>query len=196
MSAAVQTSSDTHVPESLSQLRVKICSVRLPSSTKLVDICVIMEIDNKYPYRTEIISKKGKSNATSNPLILINESFNALVTSNSKINFKIHTPTRRFGNRDLGQIEVSLKSILDDYYFKQQNNNHMNSNETSPSYRIQLSFQTSSTSSNSSRLNDSSDPSAGMIDVIFYGSILEQQQPQQQNVTTQTLSPSVHKFYN
>ncbi|CAF3608666.1 unnamed protein product, partial [Rotaria sp. Silwood2] len=88
-----QSPSDTHQPESLSQLRVKICSIRLPSSTKLVDICVIMEIDNKYPYRTEIIHKKSKSNTTTtttNPIILINESFNTLVTLNSKINFKIH----------------------------------------------------------------------------------------------------------
>ncbi|CAF4659393.1 unnamed protein product, partial [Rotaria magnacalcarata] len=66
MSETVQSSSDTHPPESLSELRVKICSVRLPSSTKLVDICVIMEIDNKYPYRTEIIHKKGKSNMPTN----------------------------------------------------------------------------------------------------------------------------------
>ncbi|CAF3977301.1 unnamed protein product [Rotaria sordida] len=193
MSEIVQSSSDTHQPESLSQLRVKICSVRLPSSTKLVDICVIMEIDNKYPYRTEIIRKKSKSNTittTTSSVILINESFNTLVTLNSKINFKIHAPTRRFGNRDIGQIEINLQSIIDDYYLKEQNNNNNNNNDTLPSYNVQLPFQNSTTSSNLLRLNDNNnDPSVGVIDVIFYGSILKQQQ-QQQNGTTQTLSES------
>ncbi|CAF0870880.1 unnamed protein product, partial [Rotaria sordida] len=194
MSEIVQSSSDTHQPESLSQLRVKICSVRLPSSTKLVDICVIMEIDNKYPYRTEIIRKKSKSNTittTTSSVILINESFNTLVTLNSKINFKIHAPTRRFGNRDIGQIEINLQSIIDDYYLKEQNNNNNNNNnnDTLPSYNVQLPFQNSTTSSNLLRLNDNNnDPSVGVIDVIFYGSILKQQQ--QQNGTTQTLSES------
>ncbi|CAF0862952.1 unnamed protein product [Rotaria sordida] len=194
MSEIVQSSSDTHQPESLSQLRVKICSVRLPSSTKLVDICVIMEIDNKYPYRTEIIRKKSKSNTittTTSSVILINESFNTLVTLNSKINFKIHAPTRRFGNRDIGQIEINLQSIIDDYYLKEQNNNNNNNNnnDTLPAYNVQLPFQNSTTSSNLLRLNDNNnDLSVGVIDVIFYGSILKQQQ--QQNGTTQTLSES------
>ncbi|CAF3440978.1 unnamed protein product [Rotaria sp. Silwood1] len=187
----LQSSFDTHQPESLSQLRVKICSVRLPSSTKLVDICVIMEIDNKYPYRTEIIFKKSKSNTTTatNRVILINESFNALVTLNSKINFKIHAPTRRFGNRDIGLIDINLKSIIDDYYLKEQNNNN---NDTLPSYHVQLPFQNSSTSSNLLRLNDNNnDPSIGMIEVIFYGSILKSSQQQsEQNGTTQPLSES------
>ncbi|CAF3926988.1 unnamed protein product [Rotaria magnacalcarata] len=180
MSETVQSSSDTHPPESLSELRVKICSVRLPSSTKLVDICVIMEIDNKYPYRTEIIHKKGKSNMPTNSVILINECFNTLVTLKSKINFKIHAPTRRFGNTSIGQIDVNLKSIIDDYYLNEENNN----TDTSPSHHVRLTFQNSTSSSSSCRLNDPNDPSTGVIDVIFYGSILKQQQ----NGTVQTSS--------
>src|SRR5580692_10942118 len=87
---------DHHTTESLSQLRVKICSVRLPLSNKLVDICVIMEVDNKYTYRTEIIRKKGKTNNQNlnSSIITINESFDVLVTSNSKIKLKILAPTR------------------------------------------------------------------------------------------------------
>jgi hypothetical protein len=183
-------SSDNHPPESLSQLRIKICSVRLPSSSKLVDICVIMEVDNKYTYRTEIIRKKGKSNPTTNPVIIINETLDTLVTSDSKINLKIHAPTRLFGNNILGQIEFNLKSIIDDYYLKQENNNN---NDQSPSYRVQLPFQNSTTSSsNLFRLNDNNNnPATGMIDVIFYGSILKQQQ---QNEATQTLTEPVNIY--
>ena len=109
----LQSSFDTHPLESLSQLRIKICSVRLPSSSKLVDICVIMEIDSKYTYRTEIIRKKSQSNPTiASPVILINESFDALVSTNSKMNFKILAPTRLFGNTDIGKIEFNLKWIM------------------------------------------------------------------------------------
>jgi len=175
------STSQTNPLESIDHLRIKICSVRLPSSIKLVDICVIMEIDNKYIYRTEIIRKKGKSNPpTTNPVISINESFDALVTSNSKLNLKILAPTRLFGNTDIGQIEFNLKSIIDDYYLKEQN-----TNDRSPSYRVQLPFKNST----SSRLNDINNPSTGMIEVIFYGSILNQQ-------TTQTLSEPVNIYYN
>jgi hypothetical protein len=140
-----------------------------------------MEIDNKYIYRTEIIRKKGKSNpTTTNPVISINESFDALVTSNSKLNLKILAPTRLFGNTDIGQIEFNLKSIIDDYYLKEQN-----TNDRSPSYRVQLPIKNST----SSRSNDISNPSTGMIEVIFYGSILNQR-------TTQTLSEPVNIYYN
>jgi hypothetical protein len=173
--------SSDHPPESLSQLRIKICSVRLPSSNKLVDICVIMEVDNKYTYRTEIIRKTGKSNTTTSPIIIINETLDTLVTSDSKINLKIHAPTRLFGNNDLGKIEFNLKSIIDDYYLKQQNTNN---DDISPSYRVQLPFKNSTTSSNLFRSNDNNNNSTtGMIEVIFYGSILKQQQ----NETIQTL---------
>jgi hypothetical protein len=169
----LQSSSDNHVPESLSQLRIKICSVHLPSSSKLVDISVIMEIDNKYTYRTEIIRKKGKSNPpTTNPVININESFDILVTLNSKVNFKILAPTRIFGNSDIGQLALNLKSIIDDYYLKEQ----ININEISPSYRVQLPFQNSTISSNLFRLNDTNNSSTGTIEVVFSGSILKQQQ--------------------
>ncbi|CAF3285643.1 unnamed protein product, partial [Rotaria sp. Silwood2] len=91
----------------------------------------------------------------------------------------------------IGQIEINLKSIIDDYVLNEENNNNNNNNnnETSPSYHVQLPFQNSSTSSNLLRLNDNNnDPSIGIIDVIFYGSILKQQQ--QHNGTTQTLSES------
>jgi hypothetical protein len=182
-------STDNHPPESLSQLRIKICSVRLPSSSKLVDICVIMEVDNKYTYRTEIIRKTGKSNPTTNPVIIINETLDTLVTSDSKINLKIHAPTRLFGNNILGQIEFNLKSIIDDYYLKQENND-----DQSPSYRVQLPFQNSTTSSsNLFRLNDNNNPATGMIEVIFYGSILKQQQ---HNETIQTLTEPVNIYYD
>ncbi|CAF4563434.1 unnamed protein product, partial [Rotaria sp. Silwood2] len=87
--------------ETLSQLRVKICSVRLPSSIKPVDISVVMEVDNKHFYRTEIIRKKNKLN-TNSSIITINESFDILVTLNSKILIKILAPTRLFGNHDIG----------------------------------------------------------------------------------------------
>jgi len=181
-------STDNHPPESLSQLRIKICSVRLPSSSKLVDICVIMEVDNKYTYRTEIIRKTGKSNPTTNQVIIINETLDTLVTSDSKINLKIHAPTRLFGNNILGQIEFNLKSIIDDYYLKQENND----NDQSPSYRVQLPFQNSTiSSSNLFRLNDNNNnnPAIGMIEVIFYGSILKQQQ-------NETLTEQVNIYYD
>ena len=188
-----QPSSDTCLPEPLSQLCVKICSVRLPSSSKIVDICVIMEIDNKYPYRTEIIRKNGKTNTT-NRIMLINETFDALVTINSTISFKIHAPTRRFGNSNIGQIEFNLKSIIDNYYLKEQNNY---SDDTSPSYHVQLPFENSNALLNSSRLNDNNhnsndnNHSSGMIEVVFYGSIFMERQ----NETMQTLPELVNIFW-
>jgi hypothetical protein len=174
----LQTSSDHHPSESLSQLRVKICSVRLPSSTKLVDICVIMEVDNKYIYRTEIIRKPRKSNSATSSLISINETLDTLVTSDSKINLKIHAPTRFFGSNDIGHIEFNLKSIIDDYSLKQTNNH----DDQSSSHRVQLPFQNSQTSSSSFRLNDTNNPATGMIEVIFSGSILKQEQQQSETI--------------
>lgn len=165
--------------ESLSQLRVKICSVRLPSSSKLVDIFVIMEVDCKYTYRTEVIRRKNKNNnsssnsnsnsnspssssnnSTNNNLINISESFDALVTSNSKIKLRILTPTRLFNNHDIGQLQFTLKKILDDYSSSDQ----IRSNEDPPSYSVQISF----------------DNSNGIVDLIFYGSLIEQRHQQYQ----------------
>jgi hypothetical protein len=178
--------------ESLSQLRVKICSVRLPSSTKLVDICVIMEVDNKYIYRTEVIRKPRKSNSTTSPLISINETLDTLVTFDSKINLKIHAPTRLFGSNDIGYIEFNLKSIIDDYSLKQTNNN--NNDDQSPSHCVQLPFRNSQRSSSPLRLNDTNNhPATGIIEVIFSGSILKQQQ--QQNETTQRSSEPVNVYF-
>lgn len=154
--------------ETLSQLRIQIFSVRLPSTSKLVDIGVVMEIDNKYTYRTEIIRKKGRTSS----LININESFDALVSVNSLINFKILAPTRLFGRHDLGQLEFNLKSIIEDYHSKEPTN----SNESSPSYRVQLAYQNSSTVSNPFRSNVTNSPSSGMIEVIFSGTLLKQQE--------------------
>jgi hypothetical protein len=185
----IQTSSDHQPSESLSQLRVKICSVRLPSSTKLVDICVIMEVDNKYVYRTEVIRKPRKSNSTTSPVISINETLDTLVTPDSKIDLKIHAPTRIFGSNDIGHIEFNLKSIIDDYTLKQTNNNN---NDQSPSHRIQLPFQNSQRLSNPLQLNDTNNPTAGMIEVIFSSSILKQEQ---QNETTQRTSESVDSYF-
>lgn len=162
--------------ETLSQLRVKICSVRFPSSSKLVDIFVIMEVDCKYTYRTEVIRRKNKNNsssnsnsnspspssnnATNNNLINISESFDALVTSNSKIKLRILTPTRLFNNHDIGQLQFTLKKILDDYSSSDQ----ISSNEDPPSYSTQISF----------------DNSNGIVDLIFYGSLIEQRHQQYQ----------------
>jgi hypothetical protein len=167
MLQSLPSSSDhSTLTETLSQLRIQICSVRLPSSSKLADICVIMKIDNKYTYRTEIIRKKGKTS----PLIIINESFDALVSLDSKINFQILAPTRIFGSHNLGQLEFNLKSMLDDYYFHEQ----MNNNDSAPSYRVQLAFLNSGTVSNPFQSNAMDHSSHGMIEVIFYGSILKQ----------------------
>jgi len=152
--------------ECLSQLRIQICSVRLPASTKLVDIVVIMKIDNKYTYRTELIRKKGRTS----PLIIINESFDALVSTDSKINFKILAPTRLFGSHDLGQLEFNLKSIINDYYLNEQ----LHNSDPSPSYRVQLAFENSANVSNPFRINPADQSSLGMIEVIFNGSILKQ----------------------
>lgn len=152
--------------ECLSQLRIQICSVRLPASTKLVDIVVIMKIDNKYTYRTELIRKKGRTSS----LIIINESFDALVTTDSKINFKILAPTRLFGSHDLGQLEFNLKSIINDYYLNEQ----LHNSDPSPSYRVQLAFENSANVSNPFRINPADQSSMGMIEVIFNGSILKQ----------------------
>jgi hypothetical protein len=157
---------DNHTTESLSQLRVKICSVRLPSSTKLVDICVIMEVDNKYTYRTSII--------------VVNESFDILVTSNSKIKLKILAPTRLFGNHDIGQFQFAIKTIIDDYHSSEQiDNNNNNNTDPTPSYLVKFPFENSTTSSSIFRSNDVNNTSDGMIEIIFYGSLLKQQQHQQ-----------------
>ncbi|CAF1432392.1 unnamed protein product [Adineta ricciae] len=159
---------ETRTTEPLCQLRVKICSVRLPSSTKPVDINVIMEVDNKYTYRTEIIRKKGKTNTTS-PTITINESFDVLVTSNSKIKLKILAPTRLFGNHDLGQLQFNIKSIIDEYHSSDQVNH-----ETTPSYRVKLPFDNSTASTSTLRSNNINNASIGIVELIFYGSLLKQ----------------------
>jgi hypothetical protein len=162
---------DTRTTVSLSQLRVQICSVRLPSSAKLVDICVIMEVDNKYTYRTEIIRKKDKTNLNS-PVIPINESFDVLVTLNSKIKLKILAPTRLFGNHDIGQFQFAIKTIIDDYHSSVEIDN----NDTTPSYRVKFPFENSTTSSSIFRSNDTNNVSNGIVEIIFYGSLLKQQQ--------------------
>jgi hypothetical protein len=133
-----------------------------------MDIAVVMEIDNKYTYRTEIIRKKGRTSS----LININESFDALVSVNSLINFKILAPTRLFGRHDLGQLEFNLKSIIEDYHRKEP----MHCNEPSPSYRVQLAYQNSTTVSNPFRSNVTNHPSSGMIEVILSGTILKQEE--------------------
>jgi hypothetical protein len=172
---------DNRTTESLSQLRVKICSVRLPSSSKLVDIGVIMEVDNKYTYRTEIIRKKGKTNTNTNansPIIIVNESFDVLVTSNSKIKLKVLAPTRLFGNHDIGQLQFSIKSIINDYHSSEQiDNNNNNNNDTTPSYLVKLPFDNSTTI----RSNDINNLSNGIVEIIFYGSLLKQQQQNNEN---------------
>ncbi|CAF4464437.1 unnamed protein product, partial [Rotaria sp. Silwood2] len=154
--------------ETLSQLRVKICSVRLPSSIKPVDISVVMEVDNKHFYRTEIIRKKNKLN-TNSSIITINESFDILVTLNSKILIKILAPTRLFGNHDIGQLQLNIKTIIDDYHLSEQINN-----DTIPSYLVKLPYDNLTRSSSIFRSNDTNNLSNGIIEIIFYGSLLTQ----------------------
>ena len=166
---------DNRTTESLSQLRVKICSVRLPSTTKLVDISVVMEVDNKYTYRTEIIRKKGKPNTnTSSPVITINESFDILVTTNSKIKLKVLAPTRLFGSHDIGQLQFNMKSIIEDYHSSEQTNSTNNNNDSTPSYLVKLPFDNSTTSSSIFRSNDVNNLLHGIVEIIFYGSLLKQ----------------------
>ncbi|CAF1061739.1 unnamed protein product [Adineta steineri] len=177
---------DIRTNESLSQLRVKICSVRLPSSNKLVDICVNMEVDNKYTYRTEIIRKKGKTTTTTNsPIILINESFDVLVTSNSKIKLKILAPTRLFGNHDIGQLQFSVKTIINEYHSSEQINN-----DTTPSYLVKLPFNNSTTSTSLFRSNEINNLANGIVELIFYGSLLKQHNENRNQQDTQQSRPS------
>jgi hypothetical protein len=183
---------DTRTTVSLSQLRVKICSVRLPSSTKLVDICVIMEVDNKYTYRTEIIRKKDKTNINS-PIIPINESFDILVTLNSKIKLKILAPTRLFGNHDIGQFQFAIKTIIDDYHSSEQITNN-NNNDINPSYLVKFPFENSTTSSSIFRSNDTNNVSNGIVEIIFYGSLLKQQQQQQNENRIQQVRKYFYDF--
>lgn len=185
----LQASSDHQSPESLSQLRVQICSVRLSSSTKLVDICVILEVDGKYTYRTDIIRKPNKSETSTSSAIKINETLDTLVTAESKINLKVHAPTRLFGANDLGHVELTLPSIIDEYHLKQRNNP---TNELSPSYRVQLPFRNSSTSSSLFRSNENSNnPATGLIEVVFHGSILKQGRLQEDETVQTTPTESV-----
>ncbi|CAF3642137.1 unnamed protein product [Adineta steineri] len=180
---------DIRTNESLSQLRVKICSVRLPSSNKLVDICVNMEVDNKYTYRTEIIRKKGKTTttttATNSPIILINESFDVLVTSNSKIKLKILAPTRLFGNHDIGQLQFSVKTIINEYHSSEQINN-----DTTPSYLVKLPFNNSTISTSLFRSNEINNLANGIVELIFYGSLLKQHNENRNQQDTQQSRPS------
>lgn len=184
--------------ESLSQLRVQICSVRLSSSTKLVDICVILEVDGKYTYRTDIVRKPNKSEASTNSAIKFNETLDTLVTAESKIHFKVHAPTRLFGANDLGHVELTIQSIIDEYHLKQRNHP---TDELSPSYRVQLPFRNVSTSSSLFRSNDNSNqPATGMIEVVFHGSILKQGQVQEnetvQMVTTESVMQIIDIRHN
>lgn len=177
---------ENHSSETLSQLRVKICSVRLPSSTKLVDISVTMEVDNKYTYRTEVIRKKARTTPPS-LIIPINESFDILVTSNSKIKLKILAPTRLFGNNDLGQLQFAIKTILDEYCSSEQTENK---NDVQPSYSAKLSFENSNSSSSTLRANETNNNSNGMVEIIFYGSLLKQQHERNKDRTEQVKSIS------
>ncbi|CAF1293414.1 unnamed protein product [Rotaria sp. Silwood1] len=176
--------------ESLSQLRVKICSVRLPSSIKPVDISVVMEVDNKHFYRTEIIRKKNKLN-TNSSIITINESFDILVTLNSKILIKILAPTRLFGNHELGQLQLNIKTLIDDYHLLEQNNN-----DTIPSYLVKLPYDNQTRSSSTFRSNDTNNLSNGVIEIIFYGSLLRQydENSNQQDTQQQSRPSSSHSI--
>ncbi|CAM4951268.1 unnamed protein product [Rotaria socialis] len=164
------TRDDNRTTENLSQLRVKICSVRLPSSIKPVDISVLMEVDNKHIYRTEIMRKKSKLNPNTS-VITINQSFDILVTLNSKILIKIYYPTRLFGNHDIGQLQCNIKSIIDDYHSSEQSTDNVG---TIPSYLVKLPYDNLTRPSSIFRSHDSNNISNGIIEIIFYGSLLRQ----------------------
>lgn len=188
--------SSSSAAESLSQLRVQICSIRLPPSTKSVDISVHMEVDEKYPFRTEIIRRKNRTTTTSS-VIPINESFDVLVTSNSKIKIKVLAPTRLFGAQDLGQLQFTIKSILESY---QQSRSSSSSSEqidqdTIPSYTMKMPFENSTTSNSIFRSNDvNNNSSYGLIEIIFYGSLLKQQNNHPQTVRKRNLRLPVSFF--
>ena len=171
-SAAVDRD-DGRGTESLSQLRIKICSVRLSSSSKLVDVCVIMEVDNKYTYRTEVVRKKGKSNTrtaptASHPVVTINESFDVLVSSNSKIRLRILAPSLLFGNHDIGHVQFNIKSIINDY----SSTEHEPDGATPVSHTVQFPFEPPIASSILFRPNNTN---PGCVELIFFGSILKQE---------------------
>lgn len=162
--------------ECLSQLRLEIRSVRLPSSSKLVDICVIVEADGKHTYRTQVVRRKSRStsNSTSNPnnlLIRIEESFDILVTSNSRIKLKIYSPSRLFGGNEIGQLHFNIKMLLDEFTTSDQ----INRNNKPTSFTVKWSFDSSSSSSTPGSI-DSNASSCGVIELTFYGSLLEEQQ--------------------
>lgn len=183
---------DHRTTENLSQIRVKICSVRLPSSIKLVDICISMEVDNKYTYRTDVIRKKNKSQ-TNSSTIIVNESLDIIATLNSKILMKIFSPTRLFGNHDIGQLQFNIKSIVNSYNLSEQNNN----NDPIPSYVAKLPYENLTRSSSIFRSHDSNNTSSGIIEIIFYGSLFRQQDdhrnPQNSEQQTRQLSSELVK---
>jgi hypothetical protein len=184
---------DNRTNECLSQLRVKICSVRLPSSSKLVDICVIMEVDSKYSYRTEVIRRKSKvnTNATAcanHPVIPINESFDVLVTSNSKIKLKVLSPSRVFSNHDIGQMQFTVKAILDDYGSSEQ----IMKNDMPSSYRAILPFDSLMSTSSLFRSNDTHPHSNGTVEIMFCGALLEQKRQQRDENGNLTSSQQVN----
>ncbi|CAF1011549.1 unnamed protein product [Rotaria sordida] len=184
--AAKDNNNNNRTTEILSQLRAKICSVHLPSSIKPVDISIVMEVDNKHFYRTEIIRKKNKLN-TNSSIIIINESFDIIVTLNSKILIKILTPTRLFGNHDIGQLQFNIKTLINDYHLSEQFNNY----DTIPSYLVKLPYDNLTRSSSIFRSNDTNNLSnGGIIEIIFYGSLLRQLDENSNQQNTEQSRPS------
>ncbi|CAF0834292.1 unnamed protein product [Didymodactylos carnosus] len=186
----------------LSQLRIKILNVKLPSSTKLVDVCVILEVDSKYSYRTEIIKKKHRplsqitssstsnatmstvlnstspsisatSNTSSHPTVNVNESFDVLVTNNSKILLKVIAPTRLFGTNDIGQVKFDIKTILNEYQMKR----HTFQETSPPSYKTELPLENSSRRTADHLNNSGTSTTAserGSIEILLHGAILNE----------------------
>ncbi|CAF4280100.1 unnamed protein product, partial [Didymodactylos carnosus] len=178
---------------------INILNVQLPASTKLVDILVILEVDTKYTYRTEIIKKKQKPlpqipslstnapttamnsmnpsvstilNPSSHLTVNVNESFDVLVTNNSKILLKVIAPTRLFGTNDIGHVNFDIKTILNEYKLKQ----HTFSETSPPSYRTELLFENTSrrTADRSNNSETTTNKDRGSIEILLYGSILKQ----------------------
>ena len=176
---------ETRTGESLSQLRVKICAVRLPATSKLVDICVIMEVDSKYSYRTELIRRKNKTPTSHPSLVTINESFDVLVKSNSQMKLRVLAPTRLFSSHDIGQIQFTLRAILEQYKASEQISTPpppaaAATASPSASFQVRLPFD----------FANLDDPTGGMMEVIFYGSLLEQKQKEHQQQQQENGSPS------
>ena len=194
-SGSASNKDENRTGETISQLRVGIRTVRLTSPSKSIDVSVIMEVDSKYTYKTKVARNKNNpnSNSTSNhnkSIIVINESFDVLITSNSKIKLKILSPTRLFSSNEIGQLQFNIKTILDDYALSDQ----IHKNDKPMSYVVKLPFD-SPNSTSLFRSNDSMHHSSGgLVELVFCGSLLEQKHKEYQENSTHLSTEQVESI--